>query len=104
MQIPCGVHSQIQKEGNTRQSEKCTGRTVPRVRRPEREHNSGSACHEGTCPHADMHSAQVQCLASRGVHQGEKRNLDYVELPRKAATSWAAFLGARLLRKHGGTR
>ena len=105
MQIPCGIHPEIQEEGNIQQSKKCTGRTVPRVRRAEGERDYRGAGHEEPRPHADMHSTQVQRLAGRGVHQREERNLDCAELFREAAElHWAALLGARLLREHRGAR
>ena len=105
MQIPCGVHPEIQEEGNIQQSRKCTGRTAPRVRRAEGERDSRGACHEGPRPHADMHSTKVQCLAGRGVCQVEERNLDCAELFREAAElRWAALLGVRILREHRGAR
>ena len=80
MQIPCGIYPDIQEEGNIQQSKKRTRRTVSRVRHPEGGRDSRGACREWPCPHAGVHTAQVQRLANCGGHKGVERNWDCVEL------------------------
>ncbi len=95
--MPCGIYPEIQEEGNIQQSRKRTRRTVPRVRHPEGGRDSRGACREGPCPHAGVHTAQVQRLASREVHKGEVRNLDCAELLRETAELHGTALPGALL-------
>ena len=102
MQVPRGIHPQIQEESDNARPEESARRTVPRIRRPEGKPDSRGACHDGPCAHADRHSAEVQRLAGRGVHQRQERNLDCAELFRTGPEFHrAAFLGPWLLCKHG---
>ena len=44
------------------------------LRRSEGKPDSRGACHGGPCAHAARHSAEVQCLAARGIHQRQVRD------------------------------
>src|SRR5271157_4939772 len=105
VQIPCGVHPEVPQKDAVRGTETARGRGVPQVGGAERESHRRRAPDARSRAQDDCDSAEVCGVASDWVYQGQERDsLGAGVRGEEEKLCGSAFLGARALRVHRGTR
>ncbi len=97
VQIPCGVHSRVEKENVVCEPAQAFGRGVQTTGAAQGMRDSGRASNAGSCAYADSDPAKVCGIPSGGIHERKERNPHCQSVRRtQAEFCGAEFLGERV--------
>ena len=101
--VPRGMYPEVPQKDAVREVAAALGRSVPQAGRAEGESHRRRASAARSRAHEGRHSAEVRSVARDWVYQGEERDsLGAGVWGEEAELHGPAFLGARVLRVHGG--
>lgn len=104
VQIPCGIHSEISKEGAVRAIADPFGGGVAPTGAAQGEPNRRRAPDAGPRAHVDLDPTEICGISGGGVHQGEECDPPCANVwGTQAKLRWVKLLGARIFCVYSGS-